>query len=107
MYVVHVLLFAVTTGFALTCLFVLAPSLAKTPALRGSAIAVSNFFYYIGAFIGAPTVTFFVESNNGNWPSGNIPLMAASVICLIFTILLIVINRKSSQIEKNQNEISV
>ena len=69
-------------GFYPTATFTLAPEAVGSPALAGLAMAILNLVFNAGFMLGPPVVGAVVNSADGNWNAGAIPI----IIVLMFGI---------------------
>lgn len=90
-------LFALSAGASLasSCVMILAPKVVKQERLIGASISFINLFYYIGIFIGTPTVTKISEGNH-SWESGIYLLSSVGVIALVSVIGFVKLTNKNS-----------
>lgn len=62
-FIIHALATSLFSGFGFTCVFFLAPRLAKQPQNIGYSISIVNQIYYIGVFLSTPVVISIIESS--------------------------------------------
>lgn len=81
-FITHALATSLFSGLGFTCVFFLAPRLAKQPQNIGYSISIVNQIYYIGVFLSTPVIISIIESSGfhaAKW--------FMVVICVIATVL--------------------
>ena len=101
-YLLHVILISTCTSMTVPIIFSLAPKIVKTHDQLGAAMSIINLLYITGALISAPVVTYVLE--NVGWTAATIPLVAVSVLGVVFCLVYIGLSKRASSLSSHDSE---
>ena len=93
-FITHSLATSLFSGLGFTCVFYLAPKLAKRPQNIGYSISIVNQIYYIGVFLSTPVIISLIESSG--FHSAKWFMVVISAVAVVLAAILKVTCGKAS-----------